>query len=108
MAGPPRLKKGSGRFFRRAEIILIAEKNVANADERLRLHIFDPLAPAGDVDLEPEAPAAARPVTADARKRALAERHDLKALQTSMAGPYLREPMRTSGARYQRVTTSWE
>jgi outer membrane protein len=70
---------------RRAEIILIAEKNVANADERLRLHIFDPLAPAADVDLEPEAPTAERPVTADARKRALAERHDLKSLQTSMA-----------------------
>jgi HAE1 family hydrophobic/amphiphilic exporter-1 len=69
---------------RRAEIILIAEKNVANAEERLRLHIFDPLAPAGDVDLEPEVPAAERPDTADATKRALAERHDLKALQTSM------------------------
>lgn len=70
---------------RRAEIILIAEKSVANAEERLRFHIFDPLAPAGDVELEPETPAAERPVTADATKRALAERHDLKALQTSMA-----------------------
>jgi outer membrane protein len=70
---------------RRAEIILIAEKNVANADERLRFHIFDPLAPGSDVELEPEAPATERPITADARKRALAERYDLKALQTSMA-----------------------
>jgi outer membrane protein len=70
---------------RRAEIILIAEKNVANAEERLRLHIFDPLAPAGDLELEPEVPAAQSPVTADAMKRALAERHDLQALQTSMA-----------------------
>ncbi len=70
---------------RRAEIILIADKSVANAEERLRFHIFDPLAPATDVALEPEVPAAVRPITADAAKQALAERHDLKALQTSMA-----------------------
>jgi outer membrane protein len=70
---------------RRAEIILIAEKNVANAEERLRFHIFDPLAPAADVALEPEVPAAERPITADATKQALAERHDLKVLQKSMA-----------------------
>ncbi|MEX2271221.1 MAG: TolC family protein [Vicinamibacterales bacterium] len=70
---------------RRAELILIAEKNVANAEDRLRLHIFDPAAPRRDVVLEPETRAEERPVTADATTRALAERHDLKSLQASMA-----------------------
>jgi outer membrane protein len=53
-------------------------------EDRLRLHI-DPLAASRDVELEPEPGADERPVTADATKRALAERHDLKSLQTSLA-----------------------
>ena len=70
---------------RRAESILIAEKNVANAEERLRLHIFDAIAPPRDVALEPAPGVNEKPVTVDATTRALAERHDLKSLQTSMA-----------------------
>jgi outer membrane protein len=70
---------------RRAEIILIAEKEVANAEDQLRLHIFDPSAPSRDTALEPEAGANEKPVTADAAKRALAGRHDLQSLRTSLA-----------------------
>jgi outer membrane protein len=70
---------------RRAEIILIAEKNVANAEEQVRLLIFDSLASSRDIALEPESAAVERAVTSDVVRRALAERHDLKSLQTSLA-----------------------
>jgi outer membrane protein TolC len=70
---------------RRAEVILIAEKGVSNAEEQLRLHIFDPIAPSDGVALEPEPGPNEKPVTAGAAKRALAERHDLKSLRTSLA-----------------------
>lgn len=100
---------------RRREVILIAETEVANAEELLRLHIFDSNTPSGDIALEPEPGSNERPVTADAvrgmgapgetvlgmgapgeavrgmgppgeaTRRALADRHDLKSLRTSLA-----------------------
>lgn len=70
---------------RRVEVILIAEKDVANAEERLRLHIFDPADPTREVALEPEPGADEKPATSGATARALAGRHDLKSLQISLA-----------------------
>jgi outer membrane protein len=70
---------------RRAEGILVAETNVRNAEERLRLHLFEPGDPAGTVPLEPEPRSSEQPpVVANATARALAERHDLKALQAAL------------------------
>src|SRR5262249_25282387 len=71
---------------RRAENILLAETNVTNAEERLRLHLFETGDPARTVPLEPEPHSTEQPpVVTNAAARALAERHDLKALQAALA-----------------------
>jgi outer membrane protein len=71
---------------RRAEGILTAEMNVTNAEQRVRLHIFEPGDPAGEVALEPEPDTSEAPPTAtNVTRLALAGRHDLKALHTALA-----------------------
>jgi HAE1 family hydrophobic/amphiphilic exporter-1 len=70
---------------RRAEAILTAEKNVANTEERLRLHIFDPASTPRQVVLEPESSKEVMPVAPPDTTRALTARHDLKALRIALA-----------------------
>jgi outer membrane protein len=71
---------------RRAEAILVADTNIRNAEERLRLYLFEPGDPAGTVPMEPESRSSDQPpIVANAATRALAERHDLKALQAALA-----------------------
>jgi outer membrane protein len=71
---------------RRGEDILVAEMNVTNAEERLRLQIFEPGDPAGKVALEPEARTGELPpVGTNGAQSALTDREDLKALRTAIA-----------------------
>jgi outer membrane protein TolC len=70
---------------RRAEVILTAEKNVANAEEQLRLRIFGPITASRDVALEPQPGADVRPATAEATTRALAARQELQSFRTALA-----------------------
>jgi len=70
---------------RRAEAILTAEKNVANAEERLRLRIFGSTSQPHDAVLEPEPVADGRRDAPDAATRALTSRHELKSLRTALA-----------------------
>jgi outer membrane protein TolC len=71
---------------RRDEAVIIAEKNVANAEDRLRLLILNPRAPDYDTPLEPADVAAVETVTAGLAPvaRALAERSDLKLLRSEV------------------------
>ncbi len=71
---------------RRTEAILIAETTVKNAEETLRLQLFEPGDPAGAVALEPELRVGEEPpAVANAMEQALARRHDLKALQAALS-----------------------
>lgn len=71
---------------RRDEAVIVAEKNVANAEDRLRLLILNPAAPGYHTPLEPTDTQAVETVTAgvDPVTRALAERSDLKTLRSAI------------------------
>ena len=71
---------------RRDEAVIVAEKNVANAEDQLRLLILNPRAPEYHTPLEPTDSAAFDTVTAavDPVTRALAERSDLKILRSAI------------------------
>jgi outer membrane protein len=71
---------------RRDEAVIIAEKNVANAEDQLRLLILNPLAPDYHAPLEPADGAEVETVTASVEPvtRALAERSDLKLLRSEI------------------------
>jgi outer membrane protein TolC len=72
---------------RRDEAVIVAEKNVANAEDGLRLLILNPRSREYHTPLEPEDSAAVETVTAGAEPvvRALAERSDLKLLRSAIA-----------------------
>ncbi|HEX7941448.1 MAG TPA: TolC family protein, partial [Gemmatimonadaceae bacterium] len=72
---------------RRDEAIIIADKNVANAEDRLRVLMLDPSATEYRAPFEPVDSSASRSSQAgvEAVARALAERLDLKVLRTSVA-----------------------
>jgi outer membrane protein TolC len=71
---------------RRDEAVIVAEKNVANAEDRLRLLILNPRAPEYSMPLEPADVEAPDTVTAsvDPVSRALAERSDLNILRSAI------------------------
>jgi outer membrane protein TolC len=70
---------------RRDEAVIVADKNVANAEDRLRLLILDPDAPAYDTPLEPVDAIEEEPATdADATARALGNRSDLRILRSAI------------------------
>lgn len=86
---------------RRDEAVIVAGKNVANAEDRVRLLILEPGAPDYLAPLEPadSRPADSAPAAGDPVPRALAERSDLRilrsAIDTSRVGArYLRNEAR--------------
>jgi outer membrane protein TolC len=72
---------------RRDEAVIVAEKNVANTEDRLRLLMMNPRAPEYHWPLEPTDLAGAETAiaSADPVTRALAERSDLKILRSAIA-----------------------
>jgi outer membrane protein len=71
---------------RRDEAVIVAEKNVANAEDQLRLLILNPRVPEYHMPLEPAdlpGPETAA-IGADTVTRALAERSDLKVLRSAI------------------------
>jgi outer membrane protein TolC len=71
---------------RRAEAIAISEKNVANAEDLLRMLILEPAEARTAAPLEPDLPTEVPPpaVPADLVERALAGRQDLQAMRSSL------------------------
>ena len=71
---------------RRGEAIIVAAKDVANAEDLVRLLIANPASPEYHAPLEPDVPASVEtPMRPDTTSSALADRQDLKDLRTSAA-----------------------
>jgi outer membrane protein TolC len=81
------LIEAEAEVARREEAVIVAEKNVANTEERLRLLILNPQSPQYQTPLEPgdlDGPGAIAGGT-DPLPRTLAERSDLRVLRSTVA-----------------------